>query len=213
VDPAKDQSYFLFALTQEQLAQAVFPVGDRSKDAVRAHAASRGLPVAHKPDSQEICFIPDHDYASFVSRQLPSTPQGGVIVNEDGAVLGRHDGIHRFTIGQRKGLGLSNVSSGSPMYVLQLRPSDQSVVVGPRTSLGRLTLTASGVNWIRDEPSAAIHASVQIRHRHAAAPATIRATGGTTAEATFDEPQIAVTPGQAVVFYDGDEVIGGGWID
>src|SRR5262249_9343566 len=139
-DPAKDQAYFLFSLTQGQLARAVFPVGDRPKHAVRDYARERRLPVADKPDSQEICFIPDDDYASFVTRRAPETAQAGAIVDTTGRVLGRHDGIHRFTIGQRKGLGLSGSLSGSPLYVLQLKPHDQQVVVGPRASLERATL-------------------------------------------------------------------------
>src|SRR6059058_1113264 len=130
VDPAKDQSYFLFSLTQDQLAVARFPVGDRPKDAVRDYARQRQLPVANKPDSQEICFIPDHDYAAFLDRQASGTSRGGAIVDEHGHVLGGHQGIHRFTVGQRKGLGLSASTTGAPMYVLALRPSERQVVVG-----------------------------------------------------------------------------------
>ncbi|OLC78437.1 MAG: tRNA 2-thiouridine(34) synthase MnmA [Acidobacteria bacterium 13_1_40CM_4_65_8] len=213
VDPAKDQSYFLFSLTQHQLARAVFPVGDRPKDAVREYARLRQLPVANKPDSQEICFIPDDDYAGFVTTHAADAPRDGVIVDEHGRVLGSHAGIHRFTVGQRKGLGLTSSPTGTPMYVLALRPADQQVVVGPKSSLERTTLTASGVNWIAEEPRAAIHVAAQIRHRHQAAPAAVRTLGDAQAEVVFDTPQIAVTPGQAVVFYDGDVVVGGGWID
>jgi tRNA-specific 2-thiouridylase len=223
VDPAKDQSYFLFSLTQDQLARAMFPVGDRPKDEVRDYARRRGLPVANKPDSQEICFIPDHDYRSFVDARLKGSRsfeagRAGVLVDESGRVLGTHEGIHRFTVGQRKGLGLA--AKAGPMYVLALRPSDQQVVVGPKSSLERTTLTASGVNWIIGEPTARLRVHAQIRHRHVAAPATVsvlerarpeRVEGG--AEIVFDVPQIAITPGQAVVFYDGDMVVGGGWID
>ncbi len=232
VDPAKDQSYFLFSLTQDQLARAVFPVGDRPKDRVRDYARLRRLPVANKPDSQEICFIPDNDYRSFVDARLKASrsfgtdgvrsfgtegsrsierSRAGVLVNEQGHVLGTHDGIHRFTVGQRKGLGLP--ASGAPMYVLALRSSDQQIVVGPKSSLERTTLTASGVNWIVAEPTAPRCVQAQIRHRHVAAPATARALGDDHAEIVFDTPQIAVTPGQAVVFYNGDVVVGGGWID
>ena len=128
-------------------------------------------------------------------------------------MLGRHDGIHRFTVGQRKGLGLGASPTGAPMYVLALRPADRQVIVGPRSSLSRTTLAASGVNWISEEPAGCVRAAVQIRHRHQPGPATIRSTGSGRAEVVFDAPQIAVTPGQAVVFYDGDLVIGGGWID
>jgi tRNA-uridine 2-sulfurtransferase len=212
VDPGKDQSYFLFSLTQEQLAAAVFPVGDLPKDEVRDYARRRGLPVADKPDSQEICFIPDHDYRSFVTRNLPEAARDGAIVDEDGRVIGRHEGVHRFTVGQRKGLGLSSQHAG-PMYVLALRPADQHVVVGPKASLEQTKLTASGVNWISEEPTAALRVDAQIRHRHQAAPAAVRSLGDARAEVIFDTPQLAITPGQAVVFYDGDTVVGGGWID
>lgn len=211
-DPAKDQSYFLFALTQTQLARAVFPVGDRPKEAVRAYAHSRQLPVASKPDSQEICFIPDHDYAAFVTRHSPAARVGDV-VNESGRVLAQHAGIHRFTVGQRKGLGISSSPTGAPMYVLALRPQERQVVVGPKASLERTRLAASGVNWIEGRPEGSRRASVQIRHRHPAAPATVRAVDDTRAEVVFDQPQLAITPGQAAVFYDSDVVIGGGWID
>jgi len=212
VDASKDQAYFLFALTQDQLARAVFPVGGRGKDDVRAYARELGLPVAAKPDSQEICFIPDHDYASFVERHVP-VAAGGAILDESGHRLGRHGGVHRFTVGQRKGLGLPSSPSGKPLYVLSLKPDTQDVVVGPKASLERTQLTASGVNWIGGAPAAPIRAHVQIRHRHQPAPATIRALGDARADVTFDAPQIAVTPGQAAVFYDGDVVLGGGWID
>jgi tRNA-specific 2-thiouridylase len=224
VDQSKDQSYFLFSLTQEQLACAVFPVGDRPKDAVREYARRRRLPVADKPDSQEICFIPDHDYAAFVRKRAPESDREGAIVDQQGRVLGRHGGIHRFTIGQRKGLGLSALPSrpggpngagvtGAPLYVLALMPAGQQVVVGPKSALERTTLAASGVNWIGEPPLAPHRLKAQIRHRHQAAPATVRAVDGARAEVTFDTPQIAITPGQAVVFYDDDVVMGGGWID
>ena len=213
VDPSKDQSYFLFSLTQDQLAGALFPVGDLPKDDVRAYARARRLPVADKPDSQEICFIPDHDYAAFVTRHAPEVSRDGIIVDEEGHVLGSHGGIHRFTIGQRKGLGLAGSPTGAPMYVLALRPVEQQVVVGPKASLERTTLAASGVNWVAPEPAGTMRAAAQIRHRHQPAPASIRSLGDARAEVVFDTPQIAVTPGQAVVFYDGDTVVGGGWID
>jgi tRNA-specific 2-thiouridylase len=215
VDASKDQAYFLFSLTQEQLACALFPVGDRAKDAVREYARRRRLPVADKPDSQEICFIPDHDYKSFVAREAPGAAHQGLIVDQSGAIVGRHDGIHRFTIGQRKGLGLASslATTGVPMYVLALNPSERQVTVGPRASLERTTLTASGVNWIVERPAGSLPVTAQIRHRHQAAPATVRVTGDRHALVIFDAPQFAVTPGQAVVFYDRDVVLGGGWID
>src|SRR5262245_61373156 len=213
IDASKDQSYFLFSLTQAQLARAVFPVGDRPKTAVRAYARLRNLPVADKPDSQEICFIPDHDYRGFVEKQRPDTPRAGQFVDERGAVVGAHEGVHRFTVGQRRGLGLSSSPSGTPLYVLALRPAEQQVVVGPKSSLERTTLQASEVNWLIDTPAVPIRAAVQIRHRHQAAPATVRATAPGQATVTFDTPQIAITPGQAAVFYDGEIVVGGGWIE
>ena len=212
VDAGKDQSYFLFSLTQEQLACAVFPVGDLPKDEVRAYARRRGLPVAGKPDSQEICFIPDHDYRAFVTRRVPDAAREGQFVDEQGRVLGRHAGIHRFTVGQRKGLGLAS-TTGSPIYVLALRPAERQVVVGPKASLARTRLTASGVNWIVEEPAGAHRVTAQIRHHHQAAAAAVRSLGSGRAEVVFEEPQLAISPGQAVVFYDGDAVIGGGWID
>jgi tRNA-specific 2-thiouridylase len=215
LDPSKDQAYFLFSLTQEQLAFALFPVGDRAKDAVREYARRRRLPVADKPDSQEICFIPDHDYRSFVAREAPDAAREGSIVDQSGAILGRHDGIHRFTIGQRKGLGLAASSSAAsvPMYVLALDPLERQVTVGPKTSLERTVVAASGVNWIVDPPAGSLQVTAQIRHRHRAAPAAVRATGDGHAMVIFDAPQVAITPGQAVVFYDQDVVLGGGWID
>jgi tRNA-specific 2-thiouridylase len=212
VDEGKDQSYFLFSLTQAQLASAVFPVGDLPKDEVRAYARQRRLPVADKPDSQEICFIPDHDYRTFVARSVPDAARDGAFVDENGRVVGRHAGIHRFTVGQRKGLGLSS-PAGAPLYVLSLRPADQQVVVGPKASLERTRLTASGVNWIVAEPSATLSVAAQIRHHHQAAPAAVRSLGDGRAEVVFEAPQLAISPGQAVVFYDGDRVVGGGWID
>ena len=213
VDHAKDQSYFLFSLTQDQLARAAFPIGDRAKEAVREYARQRCLPVADKPDSQEICFIPDHDYRSFVTKHIPEAARGGVMVDEGGRVVGSHEGIHRFTIGQRKGLGLGATATAAPMYVLALRPAERQVVVGPKASLEQTTLSASGVNWIAEAPEGPRRVHAQIRHRHQAAPATVRAVGTERAEVVFDAPQVAITPGQPVVFYDGDSVIGGGWID
>jgi tRNA-specific 2-thiouridylase len=213
VDPAKDQAYFLFSLTQEQLACALFPVGDWPKEAVREYARRRGLPVADKPDSQEICFIPDHDYAEFITARAPDAPREGTIVDQAGRVLGRHGGIHRFTVGQRKGLGLASSPSGAPMYVLALHPTERQVVVGSKAALERTALTASGVYWIVEAPAGSRRVAAQIRHRHQAAAATVRTAGDGRAEVIFDTPQIAITPGQAVVFYDEDVVVGGGWID
>jgi len=210
-DTTKDQTYFLFSLTQAQLARAAFPVGHLGKDTVREHARRLNLHVTEKPDSQEICFVPDGDYASFVERQAPDATKPGTIVDAGGRVMGTHAGVHRYTIGQRKGLGLS---STEPLYVLEIKPDAAQVVVGSKDALGRTRLSASEVNWVSGEaPSGWLRISAQIRHRHAAAPARVRCTDQGRAELEFDAPQMAITPGQAVVFYDGDEVLGGGWID
>ena len=211
LDAAKDQSYFLFSLTQEQLSRASFPVGNLSKDAVRDIARRLGLPVADKPDSQEICFVPDGDYASFIDKQTGGVDEGGAIVSRSGSVLGRHGGVHRFTVGQRKGLG---IAAAEPMYVLQLRPAERTVVVGSRRDLERTTLTASHMNWISGSaPAGPVRVAAQIRHRHQPASAVVRALDGARAAVEFDQPVVAITPGQAVVLYDGDIVVGGGWID
>ncbi|MGE0449420.1 MAG: tRNA 2-thiouridine(34) synthase MnmA [Vicinamibacterales bacterium] len=216
VDLSKDQAYFLFSLTQEQLALARFPVGTVTKETVRTHARRLGLPVADKPDSQEICFVPDGDYATFVASRAPHMPVGGTIVDREGRTLGTHAGIHRFTVGQRKGLGLSTSPDGTARYVLALRPAAREVVVGPRDALERTTLTASGVNWITARSETPLKVTAQIRHRHQPAPATVCALPDdrdARAEVRFDAPQVAIAPGQAVVFYDDDVVVGGGWID
>jgi len=210
LDPDKDQSYFLFSLTQDQLARAVFPVGALSKPEVRSEAHRLGLLVADKADSQEICFVPNGDYATFVESRAAAV-RPGAIVNESGEQLGTHAGVHRFTIGQRKGLG---VAAQTPLYVLKIDADSGAVMVGPRSALDRASLTASGMNWIgRDASTAWIPAAAQIRHRHRPASGRVRACDDGRAEFEFDEPQPAVTPGQAAVFYDGDVVIGGGWIE
>lgn len=210
-DDAKDQTYFLFSLTQEQLARAAFPVGHLDKDVVREHARRLQLGVASKPDSQEICFVPDGDYAAFIERAAPELRRPGTLIDQSGDIVGSHEGVHRFTIGQRKGLG---VSAPAPRYVLEIRPKTSQVVVGPREALGRTTLTAAHVNWISGTPAANwLSVTAQIRHRHTPATARVRATDVGHAQLEFDEPQTAITPGQAVVFYDGDVVLGGGWID
>jgi tRNA-uridine 2-sulfurtransferase len=211
VDLAKDQSYFLFSLTQDQLAGACFPVGALTKPDVRALAERHGLEVAGKPDSQEICFVPDGRYAEFVASRAPEVDRPGVIVSERHEVLGSHGGIHRFTVGQRKGLGLP---AAAPLYVTRIDAGTGRITVGPKSSLERTTLTATGVNWVGGEDTPAWQpVRAQIRHRHTAAPARVRASGPGRAEVVFDEPQVAITPGQAVVWYDGDAVAGGGWIE
>jgi tRNA-uridine 2-sulfurtransferase len=209
-DDLKDQAYFLFALTQAQLARALFPVGGLSKPEVRRIASGRGLQVAEKPDSQEICFVPDGDYAAVVERYLPGD-RSGPIVDLEGRVVGRHEGVHRFTIGQRKGLG---VASGEPLYVVRLDANRRLVTVGPASAVQRTSLTASGVNWIAGSPQGGTAgAQVQIRSRHAPARARIMVIDSGRVAVDFDTPQSAVTPGQAAVFFDGAEVLGGGWID
>ncbi len=209
VDPLKDQSYFLFTLSQAQLAKARFPVGALDKPAVREEARRLGLRVAEKKDSQEICFVAAGEHAGFVGKraEIPA----GEIRDREGHVLGHHDGVHRFTIGQRKGLGLS---AGIPLYVVNIDAGAAAVTVGPKADLERTTLTASGVNWMSGEvPAAPVRAQARIRYRHKEALATITPMGATEASVVFDEPQTAITPGQAVVFYDGEYVVGGGWIN
>ncbi len=210
-DGAKDQSYFLFSLTQAQLGHALFPVGDLAKEAVRDHARRLGLVTADKPDSQEICFVPDGDYAAFLERVEPALATAGAIVDRQGTQVGEHRGVHRFTIGQRKGLGLS---TGVPLYVVDIDAERRQVTVGPRDALERTTFSVSRVNWVAGTPPAsALQANVQIRHRHAAAPARVEPLDDARAAVEFATPQSAITPGQAAVFYDRDQVLGGGWID
>jgi tRNA-specific 2-thiouridylase len=209
VDRAKDQSYFLFTLTQPQLARARFPVGALDKPSVREEARRLGLSVAEKHDSQEICFVAAGEHADFVAKR--ASLDGGEIRDADGHVLGRHGGIHRFTIGQRKGLG---VAAGIPLYVVDIDAGTSTVTVGPRAALERTSLTASRVNWMSGRtPAGPLRAAAQIRHRHAEAAATITPIDDARARVEFDEPQSAITPGQAVVFYAADVVLGGGWID
>jgi tRNA-uridine 2-sulfurtransferase len=211
VDPAKDQSYFLFSLTQAKLARALFPLGAMEKGRVRDLARSYGLNVADKPDSQEICFVPGNDYAAVVEQRAPDAIRPGPVVDTAGRTLGQHPGIHHFTIGQRKGLG---ISSPAPLYVVAIDAAARTVVVGSREQLLRKALHAARVNWIGGAaPDHPVRADVQIRYRHNAAAATIEPLGADRAKVVFDAPQSAVTPGQAVVFYDGDEVMGGGWIE
>jgi tRNA-specific 2-thiouridylase len=217
IDTSKDQAYFLFSVSQEQLARAEFPVGSVSKQVVREYARRYNLPVADKPDSQEICFVPDNDYASFVAKRAPGVQAPGAIVDQHGQVVGTHEGLHRFTVGQRKGLGLTSSPDGAARYVVALRPADHQVVVGPRSALERTTLTAIDVNWIEPRPDGRRRVTAQIRHRHQPASAWVSAlddsAGRARAAVAFDAPQTAITPGQAVVFYDGDIVVGGGWIE
>jgi tRNA-specific 2-thiouridylase len=209
-DRRKDQSDFLWPLSQEQLASARFPVGELTKDEVRAHARRLDLATADAPESQEICFIPDHDYRGFLRRREPEAVRGGPIVDGDGRVVGTHAGLANYTIGQRKGLGLAG---REPLYVVDLDPDTQTVRVGPAHTLEKLRLLASGVNFIAcAPPEAPIAVEAKIRHNHEAAPATVRMVDPHTAEVVFREPQRAVTPGQSVVWYQGECVVGGGVI-
>lgn len=210
-DGAKDQSYFLFSLTQAQLARARFPVGEMDKASVRAIARERGLPVANKPDSHEICFVPDGDHAAFIERHTGGgISREGALVNTAGEVVGQHRGVHRFTVGQRKGLGLS---SPIPLYVVNIDAKTSTVTVGARADLEKTTLTVAQVNWIAGSaPAADLKVTAQIRYQHRAAPAILTALDN-GARLVFETPQPAIAPGQAAVFYDGDEVIGGGWIE
>ena len=211
LDPAKDQSYFLFTLTQAQLARAFFPVGHLHKEKVRAYARARGLAVADKADSQELCFVADGNTARFVEERQPTVARSGPIRDQHGRQVGSHGGVHRFTVGQRKGLGLS---TSVPLYVLAIDSGANALTVGPRQALEQTSLTASAVNWIAGTPpSAPCQTTARIRHRHPDALATVEPLPGDRATVTFEEPQCAVAPGQAVVFYDGDIVLGGGWID
>jgi tRNA-uridine 2-sulfurtransferase len=214
-DASKDQTYFLFGLTQEQLAHTLFPLGGFTKPEVRALAHEYGLLLANKPDSQEICFIPGGDYKRFIDayldeqgEALPDT--GGELVSVGGQSRGHHDGVHNFTVGQRKGLGLA---SPSPLYVISIDRESKQVVVGEERELMRDSLRARSVNWISIVGlDGDLRVQVKIRHRHEPAWATVRKTGEDEVEAIFDEPVRAITPGQAAVFYAGDEVVGGGWI-
>jgi tRNA-specific 2-thiouridylase len=219
-DVSKDQTYFLFGLTQEQLARTLFPLGGITKPEVRAAARSAGLALAEKPDSQEICFIPGGDYKEFLTAYLeeqgvPMPETDGELVASNGEVIGRHDGISNFTVGQRKGLG---VSSPTPLYVLSIHPDSHRVIVGADAELASRTVRARRLNWISIPAlTAPMRVRIKIRHRHEPAWATLESASPTSSGeeevlATFDEPQRAITPGQSAVFYDGDEVVGGGWI-
>jgi tRNA-specific 2-thiouridylase len=210
-DRARDQSYFLFRTTRDQLRSLRFPLGDLAKDETRAIARRFDLPVAAKQDSQDICFVPQGNYASLVERLRPDAAEPGEIVDLAGRVVGRHDGIIRFTIGQRRGLG---VSGEEPLYVVRLDPGRRQVVVGPRAALGRTRVTLGAINWLGagTGPEAGWRGQVKLRSTMAPVAATLspRADGG--ADVTLDEGQYGIAPGQACVFYEGDRVLGGGWI-
>lgn len=213
VDANRDQSYFLFATTQEQADFLRFPLGGMPKDEVRKHAARFDLPVASKPDSQDICFVPDGDYASVVAKIRPGAIDPGDIVDLDGNVLGGHDGIINFTIGQRRGIGVGG--AGEPLYVIRIEPETRRVVVGPGAALGQTTIRLSGLNWLGDADArgAESRVSVKVRSTQEPVPALLKIDAdGDTAEVTLETPERAVAPGQACVFYDNDRLLGGGWI-
>ncbi len=212
----KDQSYFLWELTQDQLSRSHFPLGEMLKSEVRDIARDANLYVADKQESQEICFVPDGKYSEFIDRYLDhedrsaETPAAGDIVNTAGETIGEHTGIHRYTVGQRRGLGIAHEK---PLYVVQIERAKNQIIVGEADKLESLEFVAKGVNWVAfDEPSAPVRADVKVRYRHEPSPATIHALPDGRARIVFDEPQRAITPGQATIFYDGEEVVGGGWI-
>lgn len=213
VDRSKDQSYFLFGLPREALGRILFPLGEMTKEQVRVLAREMGLETAEKPESQEICFVGGGDYKEFVAKLLADrekTP--GKIITEDGEVLGDHDGIHQFTVGQRRGLGISYHEA---LYVKSIRPDEGTVVVGSRDALFARGLVAERTNWLSfDRPVGPLECSVKIRYAGEPVPALVTVgSDPSTAFVEFEEPQRAVSPGQAAVFYRGDEVLGGGWIE
>jgi len=210
-DPKKDQSYFLFATTRDQLDFLRFPLGDKVKAETRGEAERLGLSIAAKPESQDICFVPNGDYAAIVEKLRPGACDPGEIVDENGRVLARHDGIIRFTIGQRRGIG---VSAPEPLYVVRLEPETRRVVVGPRSALLKNRIAVTGVNWLGDGdgPADGKPVTVKVRSTTDPVPARLQDLDGDTVAAMLDEPQAGIAPGQACVFYDGERVLGGGWI-
>ena len=212
VTAAKDQTYALYNLTQDQLAHTLMPVGHYEKPQIREIAERIGIQVANKPDSQEICFIPDHDYAKFIQENSSAKLAPGNFVDLDGNILGQHEGITHYTVGQRKGLGLS---MGKPVFVVQIRPETNEVVIGESQDVFSSRLTCSHLNWMSIDGlhGEAMRVTAKIRYSHKGAPCTIREMGPDLAEVQFEEPQRAITPGQAVVFYDGEYVVGGGVIE
>ncbi|BDG06330.1 tRNA 2-thiouridine(34) synthase MnmA [Anaeromyxobacter oryzae] len=209
-DRAKDQSYFLYGLGQDALRDVLFPVGGLDKPAVRAAATDAGLPNAAKPDSQEICFVQDGDVGAFVALRAPARVRPGEIVGTDGRFLGRHDGVHRFTVGQRRGLGLPGPE---PRYVVRLEPEAARVVVGTSAEASRDVFEVREVSWVAGAPPPGpVEVRVKVRHRHDGEPATVTPAGGGGAAVALERPVRGVAPGQAAVFYAGDEVLGGGRI-
>jgi tRNA-specific 2-thiouridylase len=210
VDSSKDQSYFLFDLTQEQLRQTLLPLGGLRKAEVRRQAQRLALRVAEKPESQEICFIPDGDYRRFLRPRLATeTSQPGPIVHTNGTQLGVHQGLPFYTVGQRRGLG---IAAAQPLYVARVEPQSNTLVVGSRHEASCVAFEVERLNWMCCPPAEVLHTTVQIRYRHRPVPAAVHPIAPDQARVVLQEPQFAVTPGQAAVFYDGDMVVGGGWI-
>ena len=208
-DPRKDQSYFLFTLTQDQLARVLFPVGSLEKSRVRELAASFALSVAQKHESQEICFIPDNNYVGFLERNGLSQ-QDGDVVTTGGELAGRHKGIHRHTVGQRRGLG---IAWKHPLHVVALDVERNRVMVGASVELLEANLTACDATWVKEPAATEFRATCRIRYRHHPVPCRVTILPGRRFSVRFDEPQRAISPGQAAVLYDGDQVLGGGWIE
>lgn len=209
-DSAKDQSYVLFGLKRELLSHLMFPLGGISKTEVRLLARKLGLAVADKPDSVEICFVPGNDHAAFIRQRQTDLQTAGQFVDKAGNVLANHDGYEKYTIGQRKGLGFA---AGSRRFVLDIVPATNTVVIGDREDLLAASLLASGVNWLVEPPTKPLRCQAKIRYRALAAPAEVHLLDQEDVRVDFDDPQSAITPGQAVVFYDGEQVLGGGWIN
>jgi tRNA-specific 2-thiouridylase len=210
-DPSRDQSYFLFGLSQEQLETALFPVGELEKSEVRRLARAHGIATADKPESREICFVPDGDVGGFVEREAPGATRSGPIRDEAGRELGRHAGVHRFTVGQRRGLGLTGAE---PLYVVGIEADADTLRVGPAAALARDRLRARDVSWVSPEPPREpFEAAVRIRYRHPEARARVVPLADGRIDVLFAEPQRAVAPGQAAVLYDGEVCLGGGWIE
>ncbi|PIV38958.1 MAG: tRNA 2-thiouridine(34) synthase MnmA [Candidatus Omnitrophica bacterium CG02_land_8_20_14_3_00__42_8] len=210
IDKAKDQSYVLFCLKTAQLKKILFPVGELTKNEVRAKAKELGLNVCDKPDSQEICFVPDNDYSDFIKNYRNIDSLKGSIIDASGSVIGQHAGFWNFTIGQRRGLG---IAAKAPLYVTEIRPKQNVIVVGRLKDVKKKKFLVKKVNWLMDYKEQKKELEVKIRYNHKKALATVKAMAGNKAEVDFRQPQNAITPGQAAVFYDGEYVAGGGWID